>query len=357
MSGLAVDVRLAQRDVDLQLRVGKGEVVAVLGPNGAGKSTVLSMVAGLLTPDAGRISLDDDVLVDVAARVDVAPHRRGTVLLAQQALLFPHLSARENVAFGPRSTGSGRGRSREVADRWLAAVDAIELAERTPAELSGGQAQRIAVARALATDPRLLLLDEPMAALDVTAAPALRQLLRTVLRGDQPRSALLVTHDVLDALVLADRVVVVEAGRVVEEGPTRDVLARPRSAFAARVAGLNLVAGVVGPDGVQARDGTVVSGVLDADCVPGTAGVAVFGPRSVAVHRERPGGSPRTAVEVTIAAVEPLGDLVRVRAGETGDGAGLLADVTAASAAELELVPGARAWFAVKAAEVAVHAG
>jgi molybdate transport system ATP-binding protein len=196
-----------------------------------------------------------------------------------------------------------------------------------------------------------------MAALDVTAAPALRQLLRTVLRTPgQRRTALLVTHDVLDALVLADRVVVVEAGRVVEAGPTRDVLARPRSAFAARVAGLNLVTGTVEGPGLRTAGGDVVAGVVDDGCTPGTPAVAVFGPRAVAVHLARPGGSPRNAVAVEIASVEPRGDLVRVRAADGPGGAGLLADVTAASAAELELVPGGRAWFAVKATEVAVHA-
>ncbi|GAB2932486.1 ATP-binding cassette domain-containing protein [Rhodococcus aerolatus] len=356
MSGLVVRAGLAGRDVKLDLEVGPGEVVAVLGPNGAGKSTLLSLVAGLLAPTRGRITLDGTVLADAAAGTHVPPHRRGVVLLAQQALLFPHLTARENVAFGPRSRGGGRAAARVAADRWLAAVDATGLADRRPAQLSGGQAQRVAVARALAADPRLLLLDEPMAALDVTAAPALRQLLRTVLRTPgQARAALLVTHDVLDALVLSDRVVVVEAGRVVEAGPTRDVLARPRSAFAARVSGLNLLAGTVEAQGVRLPGGGLVAGVLGPGCAPGTPAVAVFGPRAVAVHLGRPGGSPRNAVEVEIASVEPRGDLVRVRAADGPTGAGLLADVTAASAAELELVPGGRAWFAVKATEVAVH--
>ena len=356
MSGLHLRATLARRDLDVELQVAPGEVVALLGPNGSGKSTLLSLVAGLLRPDTGRITLDGDVLLDTDAGTHVPPHRRGVVLLAQQALLFPHLSAADNVAFGPRATGRSRGAARAEAARWLDAVGAAELGPRKPAQLSGGQAQRVAVARALATEPRLLLLDEPMEALDVAAAPALRQLLRTVLRT-QGRSALLVTHDVLDALVLADRVVVLEAGRVVEQGPTREVLSRPRSAFAARVAGLNLVAGTVGEHGLRTAGGVLVTGTVDPACVVGERAVAVFSPSAVAVHPARPAGSPRNAIEVVVASVEPRGEQVRVRAVEGSDGAGLMADVTVGAAAELELVPGARAWFAVKAAEVAVHPG
>ena len=179
-----------------------------------------------------------------------APHRRGTALLAQEPLLFPHLTALDNVAFGPRSAGAGRAQARETARHWLAEVDAADLAGRRPGELSGGQAQRVAVARALAADPGLLLLDEPMAALDVHAAPLLRRLLKRVLAG---RRAIIVTHDVLDAYMLADRVIVLEEGRITEDGPTREVLQRPRSRFAAGLAGLNLVAGTVTAD--RAPDG------------------------------------------------------------------------------------------------------
>jgi len=360
-TALRVDVALPTRGIEVALEVAEGEVVALLGPNGAGKSTVLSLVAGLLAPETGRITLGPDTLVDTANGAWVAPHRRGVALLAQEALLFPHLSATDNVAFGPRAKGLPAAAARAAARRWLAAVDATELGTRMPGRLSGGQAQRVAVARALAAEPRLLLLDEPMAALDVAAAPALRQLLRTVLRA-QRRSALLVTHDVLDALVLADRVVVLDRGRVVEQGRTRDVLARPRSAFAARVAGLNLVAGTVDGHGLRADDGVHVAGLLDAACVAGAPAVAVFSPAAVAVHTHPPGGSPRNAVEVVIAAVEPRGELARVSATRVSavpgsGGAGLMADVTTASVAELELVPGARAWFAVKTTEVAIHPG
>jgi molybdate transport system ATP-binding protein len=350
MSAL-VEVRVADRDVDVAFEIGDGETVALLGPNGAGKSTTLAALSGLLRPDAGRIVLDGEALTSSGLTGPdrwVPPHARRTALLAQDPLLFPHLSVLENVAFGPRSTGAGRRDAYRTAEHWLAQVDAADLAGRRPSELSGGQAQRVAVARALAADPRLLLLDEPMAALDVAVAPALRTLLRRVLAD---RSAVIVTHHVLDALLLADRVVVLEGGRVAEQGPTSEVLTRPRSGFAARFAGLNLVAGTATPDGVRRDDGLVLHGTArDPHPVPDADAVAVFRPSAVAVHREPPGGSPRNALPVTVTELEPLGDVIRVRAGD------LAADVTVASVSELGLAPGIPVTFVVKATEVEVYA-
>lgn len=342
---LVVDVRVADRDVEVAFEVAAGETVAILGPNGAGKSTTLDVLGGLLRPDSGRVVLDGEELTGDGRWV--APHARRTALLAQDPLLFPHLSVLENVAFGPRSRGEGRAAARASAATWLAEVDATDLADRRPARLSGGQAQRVAVARALAADPRLLLLDEPMAALDIAVAPALRQLLRTVLAD---RTAVVVTHHVLDALLLADRVVVLEGGRVVEQGPAGVVLSRPRSAFAARFAGLNLIGGVATPDGVRRPDGSVLHGT-PADPAPagGSEAVAVFRPSAVAVHREPPGGSPRNVLAVLVDELEPLGDVVRVRAGD------LAADVTVAAVAELGLAPGQEVSFVVKATEVDVY--
>jgi molybdate transport system ATP-binding protein len=344
---LAVAVTLAERGLDISLSLEPGEVVAVLGPNGAGKSTLLSLIAGLLRPDAGHVTLDGQVLVD--ADTWRPPHRRSVVLLAQQALLFPHLSARDNVAFGPRSHGRFRQTARESAERWLTAVDAPGLADRRPAQLSGGQAQRVAVARALAAEPHLLLLDEPMAALDVSAAPALRSLLRRVLR-EQRRSALVVTHDVLDALMLADRVVVLDRGRIVEEGPARGVLTAPRSEFAARLAGMNLLVGEVTGEGLRTPEGLDVVGRASEALAPGDEGVALFSPSAVAVFTEPPHGSPRNTFPVEVAELEPRGELVRVHATN-----GLTADVTVGSVADLDLHPGRTGYFVVKAVEIGLH--
>ena len=348
---LRLEATLADRDVDVALDVAEGETLALLGPNGAGKSTVLSVAAGLLRPDRGRVTLDGRELTrrDGTSRdVQVPAHDRQVALLAQDPALFPHLSVRDNVAFGPRSRGASRRTAHEVADRWLDEVGLESLAGRRPGQLSGGQAQRAAVARALAADPRLLLLDEPLAALDVAVTPALRQTLRRVLAD---RTVVLVTHDVLDALLLADRVVVLDHGRVVEEGSCADVLSRPRSTFAARIAGLNLVRGTWRDHAVETATGLrIVGDAADAEPSPGDAAVAVFPPTAVSVFLTAPGGSPRNALDVTITDLEPHSGHIRVRAGE------LSADVTPRAVADLDLAPGARVTFVVKATEIAVYA-
>jgi molybdate transport system ATP-binding protein len=304
----------------------------------------------LLRPDAGQATLEGRVLFDVgrsgAGEVWVPAHARGVALLAQEPLLFPHLSALDNVAFGPRSARHTRSESRSIARRWLAQVDASEYADRRPAQLSGGQAQRIAIARALAADPDLLLLDEPMAALDVAVAPALRQMLRRVLSD---RAVIIVTHDVLDALLLADRVIVLESGRVVEDGPTTTVLSRPRSGFAARIAGLNMVRGTLEGDGVRTQNGLVVEGLADEPIEQGETAVALFRPSAVGVYLAPPGGSPRNVFEGTITELEPHGDQIRVRTADFS------ADVTPRAVADLQLAPHKSVLFAVKASEVAIY--
>ncbi|MGJ9421198.1 sulfate/molybdate ABC transporter ATP-binding protein [Aeromicrobium sp. CF3.5] len=340
---LTASARFDDREVDISVEVADGETIAIVGPNGAGKSSLLSALAGTSRPDAGSARLDDDVLYD--ATTWVPAHRRRTALLAQEPLLFPHLSVLENVAFGPRSTGAPRRAAHEIAHAWLAQVGAEGLADRRPANLSGGQAQRVAVARALAAEPRLLMLDEPMAALDVTVVPAMRQVLRRVLVD---RTAIIVTHDVLDALLLADRVVVIEGGRVAEVGPTQDVFTHPRSSFGAELAGLNLVRGTLRGSTVVSED-LVVEGTVRGEMAEGEDAVAVFTPAAVAVHLHRPGGSPRNVIERRIEQIEPLGSQMRIRSG------GLSADVTAAAVAELDLAPDRDIVLVVKASEVSIH--
>ncbi|MPV36034.1 ABC transporter ATP-binding protein [Georgenia subflava] len=374
---LAVHAASPERDVHLDVEVPAGQVLAVLGANGAGKSTLLALAAGTLRPGSGRVRIAGRTVAD--DHTWVPAHARRVSLLAQEALLFPHLDAVANVAFGPRATGTGRRAAERLAHDLLDRVGAGELARRRPARLSGGQAQRVALARALATDPELILLDEPLSALDVDSAAAMRQLLREVLRGTG-RSAVLVTHDLLDVLAVADAVVVLEEGRVAEHGPALEVLTRPRSRFAAALAGTNLVAGTLtgtGPDaavltghvprgrGVPPgadRAGTdrhpstalVLHGLADPACRPGSAVAATFSPRSVAVHRHAPGGSPRNTLAVTVTTLEQQGELVRVRAA-TPTGQVLAADITPASVASLALAPGQPVVYAVKAAEVQIY--
>jgi len=345
---LSFDARVADRGFDLSFDVAPGETVAVLGPNGAGKSTLLNLVAGLVRPDAGRATLDGEVLFDTAAGAFAAPHIRGISMLAQDALLFPHLSVLENVAFGPRSAGVRASAARSAARDWLAEVDALDLAERRPAELSGGQAQRIAVARALASEPRLLLLDEPMAALDVSVAPAIRRMLRRVLEN---RAAIIVTHDILDAFTLADRVLVLDGGAIVDEGATREALERPRTAFAAGLAGLNLVTGVRTADGLVGGDGVELRGMAALPVAVGARAAASVRPSAVAVSLLAPADPSLNRVSAVVRDLEPRGDLVRVRAGE------FVADIAPALVAELDLAEGTPVWFVFPPASLSVYGG
>jgi molybdate transport system ATP-binding protein len=354
VSHLSVQAGVDDRGVAFDLTLADGEVLAVLGPNGAGKSTLLLLIAGLLRPDRGRVELGNRVLTDTSTGVFVPAHARGVAMLSQQAMLFPHMSVAANVAFAPRSKGKSRSQARAIAQRWLAAVDAQDLADRRPAHLSGGQAQRVAVARALAAEPQLLLLDEPMSALDVTAAPALRRLLRHILRDDH-RTAVIVTHDLLDALAVADRIIVIEHGQIVESGPVRTVLTSPRSAFAARIAGVNLILGMITQPGtLQTAWGTTVSGI--GDTPPGSAAVALFRPTAVAIHLDPPHASPRNVIPVTVAEIEIHETTVRVRgADHPDDSTGLAADITADAAADLDLAPGQNVYFVVKTQETELH--
>jgi molybdate transport system ATP-binding protein len=349
MTGVSLRAVVESRGVDIEFDVAAGEVLAVLGPNGAGKSTALHVIAGLVPPDRGQVRVGQRVLTDTATGVQVATHDRRVGLLLQDPLLFPHLTITRNVAFAPRS-------SRAAATHWLAEVDAADLGDRMPRQLSGGQAQRVALARALAAEPDVLLLDEPLAGLDVGAATAMRKVLRRVLARDG-RSAVLITHDLLDVLTLADRVVVVEGGRIVESGSAATVLATPRSRFGARFAGVNLVGGTADADGVLTTQwGTMWHGSPGPNLVVDESAVALFNPAAVAVYRDKPHGSPRNTIEVTVAELDGRGAVIRVRADEQPDGApGLAADITAESAAELHLVPGDRVYFSVKAQEVTVH--
>lgn len=354
--GLSFSARVDVRGFDVRLDLAAGERLAVLGPNGAGKSTLLQVLAGTLRPDHGRAHLDDDVLFKVDGHRGrwQPPHTRRIALLAQDPLLFPNLTVLENVAFGPRAAGIPRAAAAERALHWLRRVDAANLADRRPGQLSGGQAQRVAVARAIAAEPRLLLLDEPLAALDVSAAPMLRRMLRDVLAD---RSLIVVTHDVLDAVVLSDRVIVLDGGRIVEAGPTSDVLRHPTSRFTAHLAGLNLIAGTA-RDGVlhPATGGQPIVGVSRTPLTAGEQAIAAFPPNAVSVYLDQPHGSQRNVLAVTVTELEPRGDQTRVRA-VTAAGESLTADLTTTSVGELDLYPGRRVFYAVKATTVTLYPG
>ena len=359
MADLEVSARVASRGLDVGFTIAAGEVLAVLGANGAGKSTTLAVIAGLLTPDEAVVRVGNRTLTDTAAKVHVPTYDRRIGVLLQDPLLFPHMNVIGNVMFGARRHAD-RSAARLGAQRLLAAVGAADLAGRKPGELSGGQAQRVALARALAAEPEVLLLDEPLAGLDVAGAASARAVLRRVLTMNS-RATLLITHDLIDVLTLADRVLVLEAGQVAEYGPVTDVLAAPRSTFGARFAGVNLVRGVlIEPGALRAADASVWHGNppqnLAENPVSGGPGVAVFAPAGVAVYRDQPHGSPRNSVRVRIVGLESHGAAVRVRAEQQTDGcAGLAADVTPDAVAELGLRVGEQVWFTVKTQAVGLH--
>ena len=354
MSSVRVDARLAQRGVEFDVALDDGEVLAVLGPNGVGKSTLLLMIAGLLRPDHGRIVLGGTVVTDTDSGRFVPAHARGVAMLSQQAMLFPHMTAAANVAYAPRC----KGQSRSAAPDHRTA-----LARRGRRGRSRRSQARAAVGRpgaARRRRPRAGCRTTTAAARRTdggpgrTAAPALRRLLRDILRREG-RTAIIVTHDLLDALAIADKVIVVDGGRVVERGAVRDVLSAPRSDFAARIAGINLVPGVISQPGVlRTAWGADISGIGSVE--PGTSAIALFRPASVAVHLDPPHASPRNVIAVTIAELDIHGTTVRIRGTEQPDGGtGLAADITAASAADLDLEPGRTVHFVVKTQEVQLH--
>lgn len=356
MAELEVSATVTARGVEAKFRVGPGEVLAVVGPNGAGKSSIAAVVAGLLRADRAVVRVGERTLTDTAAGVNVAVHQRRVGLLQQDPKLFPHMSVRGNVAFAARE---------RRAQHWLDRVGVGALANRRPAELSGGQAQRVALARALAAEPDVLLLDEPLAGLDMAAAASVRTVLRDVLSDPATgtRPSILITHHLLDVLGLADRVLVLEGGRIAESGTVAEVLAAPRSGFGAHIAGVNLVRGVLTEPATLTTTGSTTVQLwhglpADGGATVGGSAVAVFSPAAVAVYREQPLGSPRNSVRVRIGALDLAGGAVRVRAAEQADGLpGLAADVTPDSVADLRLAIGDQVWFAVKTQSVSLHAG
>lgn len=300
--------------VDIALRVSAGEAVAVMGPSGAGKSTLLQALAGFLPLVDGEIEVAGRV-VDRAGRprVRTEPMRRGIVLLGQNPRLFPHLTARENVAFGPRAAGIPASEARRDADDWLARVGLPGAGDRRPQELSGGEAQRVAVARALAASPQVVLLDEPLVALDPDTAGDIRRMLRDQLADT---TTVAVTHDAADAVALADRLVVVEAGRMTQEGEVRDVLAAPASAFVASIAGVNRLEGFASGGGWahgDARMGSADAASRALAAVEGARLAAVFRPGDARVVAEREVVNSWRAVvsrvEPTLAGARVLTDL------------------------------------------------
>ena len=333
MATLSADVSLALRSFELSLALEVERTVALVGPSGAGKSTILRVIAGLVRPDSGRVALDGDVWLDVARRVERKPDERRVGLVFQEYALFPHLSVLANVAYG------GKERAPELLERFGIA----HLARTRPGELSGGERQRVAVARAIARDPGVLLLDEPLAALDAHTKAEVRVELQELLR-ELELPTLIVTHDYEDAAALADTVGVIVEGKLRQLGSPRELVARPRDPFVASLTGANLLRGRAGPadDGltsVRLESGELV---YSTDPGEGEVGVVVY-PWDVSVGRAHADDSAMNVIQGEIASLVHLGNRVRVRVGP------LTAEVTAASAERLELGRGGSAFVSFKA--------
>jgi molybdate transport system ATP-binding protein len=349
-AGLTADVAVRRSDdfcVEMRLSIPPGKTVALLGPNGAGKSTVVTALAGLMPVTSGRISLNGAVLDEPAAGVFVPAEDRRIGVVFQDYLLFPHLSVLENVSFGLRSRrvphDEGAARSR----RWLARLGLAELERRKPADLSGGQAQRVALARALVIDPDLLLLDEPLAALDVATRRQVRRDLRHQLSGFGG-VRVLVTHDPVDAYALADRVAIVDGGSIVQTGTVAEITAHPRSRYVAELVGTNLIEGHLDGSVLVAKGGVEVAVVADFD---GPA-FAIVRPQSITLARVAAATSARNTFRGIVDDVDRIGD--RVRVGVAGP-LHLTAEITVAALDGLGLRPGDEVTASLKATDIETY--
>ncbi len=346
MLAAAVETRLRELELSIEVEVDAGRCLALAGPSGAGKTSLLRAVAGLLRPERGRVQCADRVWLDTENRIDEPPEARGCGYLFQSYALFPHLSAWRNVAFGLAETNRAARRRRAL--ELLDGFGVAGLADARPAQLSGGERQRVALARALAREPSALLLDEPLSALDAsTRSAARRELTAAVAGADVP--TLLVTHDFAEASLLADEIAVVDGGRVVQRGTAAELSAKPGSAFVADFAGASVLVGVahVGPDGLTVVELDGGGRVTSTDPASGAVAVAAF-PWEIAL--EPAGTGTRTSalnhVRATITAITVIGNRARVGLAAPQP---FTAEVTGASLERLGFEPGANVTATFKA--------
>jgi molybdate transport system ATP-binding protein len=344
--------RLGEFALEGELEGQAAATLVLVGESGSGKSTALRLLAGLLRPDQGRIALGDTVWCDTAQGVWVPAPERAVGYVPQDYALFPHLSAAENIGFGLRASGMDRGEVRRRTAALLERFDLAALASRRPGELSGGQQQRVALARALVVEPALLLLDEPLAALDLQTRQTVRGELRSLLAGF-PGVTVFVTHSPIEALLFGDRIAVLEEGRVSQSGERDELLTRPRSGYVAQFMGLNLIQGRVlerRPDGitqVATADGSVTVAGTE-----GPAGPELFvavSPRDITLYHSAPDASAQNLYRGRVLEMVPelpFGERVRV---VLGTHPRLVAEVTRSAVQQMGLAEGQEVYASFKA--------
>jgi molybdate ABC transporter, permease protein len=365
-SKIELVAKLPERSIDnAHLEVSPGQFLTLIGPNGCGKSTLCLMIAGLLRTQ-GYLKISDKTLDEPGWRgTFVSPGKRPVALLAQNPGIFTHMSVLDNVAFGPRCQGQGRRRARQRAWQELHAVGASHLAYRQGGELSGGQAARVALARALATSPQVLVLDEPMAALDVQARSQLRARLRERTRA-RAITVVMVSHDLVDIASLSDAVAVMDAGQLITQGPTAEVLSTPSTEFVASLTGASLLNGTLAGDEAtpQLKLGKGVSLRLAQwpqanDDEPawqvGAKAVALINPDAIALYPQQPKGSPRNVIPVTVSSLDGDGAVVSLSL-RLADGQRLRTRLTAAAIAELGIQAGTTLFAVIKATAITLEA-
>ena len=320
-----------------------GSCTAIVGPNGMGKTTLIHVLAGLIPLRQGKVVLSGQVVDDPAQGIQVPPERRPIALHSQHNLLFPHFSVVDNVAFGPRCSGLAARQARQQAEEWLHKVGLSDAGHLRPAQLSGGQAQRVGLARAAACQPDVLLLDESLASLDAETRTDVRHLL-----ADIPATRVLITHDPVETRLLADQLLVMDRGRVVQAGAPEAVAADPRTPWTAGFLDINLLTGNA--------TGTLVAldcGLALTTATPMTGPVLVtFSPAAITLSAIQPHTSARNTWEAEVARIQPESDRIRVLLGAP---AACQAWVTPQAATELGLSAGSRCWAALKATELTVR--
>ena len=356
MAGLQIAGTVANPNftLDIAISAAPGQTTALLGPNGSGKSTTVAAIAGLVPLSTGTIALGDRVLDDPQARTWVTPQQRHIGVCFQDRLLFDHMSALENVAFALTARGVARSQAQRQAHEALTQVGLAESHfEQSPAKLSGGQAQSVALARSLVGTPQLLLLDEPFGALDISVRTSLRRRFAQLL-AHTDSARLLITHDPTDAFLLADVIYIIENGKITQAGTPAQIRQRPLTAYAADLAGTNLLTGVaqdgqVRLDSAPGHTAQPSQALQIADRSVSGPVLLTIHPRSATLHLAQPTGSPRNVWQAPVAAVEPRAEVTRV---VLGPPISLSVDITTAAATEMSIGVGSQLWVAIKATEI-----